>query len=86
MLSLNIALFLIVIILAFAAAWRWTPSGWLTASTGTVGAVLIAAHEAVGGMMPELKMLLPEEYRLALVILFLLLTVAARFRGAAAVE
>lgn len=86
MLLLNIALILLVILVAFAAAWRWTPAGWLTASTGTVGAIVIAAYEAMGAMMPELKMLMPDEYRPALVVVFLLLTVAARFRNKAVPE
>lgn len=78
--ELAIALILIVVI-AFALAWWKMPSGTLTATTGTLGAVVIAAHEGMGDMMPELKMAVPDEYRPALVIVFLLLTVAARFRG-----
>ena len=83
MMSLYIALILIVILLAFAAAWKWIPAGWLTALTGTTGAIVIAAYEAMGDLMPELKSLMPDQYRPALVIVFLLLTVAARFRNKA---
>ncbi len=86
MTSLYIALILIAILLAFAAAWRWAPVGWLTALTGTTGAIVIAAYEAMGDLMPELKTLMPDEYRPALVIVFLLLTVAARFRNMAVPE
>ena len=81
MLIVNLTVFMIVTLLAFIAAWRLVPSGWLTAVTGTFGAVVIALHEAMTGMMPELKTLLPAEYRPWLVIVFLLLTVAARFRN-----
>jgi hypothetical protein len=54
--------------------------------TGTTGAIVVAAYEAMGDLMPELKMLMPDEYRPALVIVFLLLTVAARFRNKAVAE
>jgi hypothetical protein len=84
MLSINLTLFLLVVLLAFIAAWRLMPAGWLTATTGTLGAVVIALYEAMGDMMPELKTLMPVEYRLWLVVVFLLLTVAARFRNRAA--
>jgi hypothetical protein len=84
MLSINLTLFLLVVLLAFIAAWRLMPAGWLTATTGTLGAVVIALYEAMGDMMPELKTLMPVEYRPWLVVVFLLLTVAARFRNRAA--
>lgn len=80
MFSVNIALLLLVVFAAFIAAWRTVPSGWLTAATGSLGAVVIALHEAMGDLMPELKAMMPPEHRSLLVILFLLLTVAARFR------
>ena len=81
MLALNLAIVLIMAIVAFAAAWRWMPPGWLTASTGTVSAIIVAFHEAANEQMPSLKAALPEEHRPVLVIMFLLLTVAARFRN-----
>lgn len=84
MLSLNVALFLLVAGLAFIAAWRLIPAGWLTAATGTTGAIVIAFHEALGDTMPELRSLMPAEYRPWLVVVFLLLTVVARFRNRAA--
>ncbi len=84
MLTVNLVTFLIVTLLAFIAAWRLVPAGWLTATTGTFGAVVIALYEAMTDMMPELKTLMPAEYRPWLVIVFLLLTVAARFRNRAA--
>jgi hypothetical protein len=40
----------------------------------------------MGDMMPELRTLMPAEYRPWLVIVFLLLTVAARFRSKAPAE
>lgn len=81
MLTVNIAVFLIVTLAAFTAAWRLVPSGWLTALTGTLGAVVVAFYEAMTDLMPELRTLMPAEYRPWLVIVFLLLTVAARFRN-----
>lgn len=84
MLSLNVALFLIAAGFVFVAAWRLMPAGWLTAATGTTGAIVIAFHEALGEMMPELRSLMPAEYRPWLVIMVLLLTVLARFRNKAA--
>jgi hypothetical protein len=84
MFSVNLAIFLVVVLIAFVAAWRLMPAGWLTAMTGTLSAVVIALYEAMGDLMPELKTLLPAEYRAWLVIVFLLLTVAARFRNRAA--
>ena len=86
MLGIHFALFLAIVLVGFMAAWRFMPTGWLTASTGTLGAMAIALHEAISGAMPELKALLPEEHRPWLVILFLLLTVAARFRNRAATQ
>lgn len=81
MLTLDLAIVFIVAIVAFAAAWRWMPAGWLTASTGSVSAIIIAFHEAANEQMPALKAATPEEYRPVLVIMFLVLTVAARFRN-----
>lgn len=83
MFSFNLALILLVVLAAFIAAWRLTPSGWLTAGTGSLGAVAIALHEAMGDLMPELKTMMPAEHRPWLMIVFLLLTVAARFRNRA---
>ena len=83
MLSVNLALFLVVVLFAFVAAWRLMPTGWLTATTGTFAAIAVALYEAMGDMMPELRTLMPAEYRPWLVIVFLLLTVAARFRNRA---
>lgn len=84
MFSVYLAIFLVILLIAFAAAWRLMPAGWLTATTGTLSAAAIALYEAMSDMMPELKTLLPAEYRAWLVIVFLLLTVAARFRNRAA--
>ena len=84
MITLDLAAIFIMAIVAFAAAWRWTPAGWLTASAGSLSAIIIALHEATNEQMPALKAALPEEYRPALVIMFLVLTVAARFRNKAA--
>jgi hypothetical protein len=84
MLSVNVALFLFVTVLAFTTAWRLMPAGWLTAATGITGAIMIAFHEALGEMMPELRSLMPAEYRPWLVVVVLLLTVIARFRNKAA--
>lgn len=84
MLSISFALSLLVVVFAFMAAWRIMPPGWLTATTGTIGAVVVALYEAMGDMMPELRALMPPEYRPWLVVAFLLLTVAARFRNRAA--
>jgi hypothetical protein len=81
MLTLDLAVVFIIAILAFAAAWRWMPAGWLTASTGSVSAIIVAFYEAANEQMPALKAALPEEYRPLLVIMFLVLTVAARFRS-----
>jgi hypothetical protein len=81
MLTLNLAVILIMAIVAFAAAWRWMPAGWLTASTGSASAIIVALYEATNEQMPALKATLPEEYRPVLVIMFLMLTVAARFRN-----
>ncbi len=80
MLALNLSVIFIIVIVAFTAAWRWMPPGWLTASTGSLSAIIIALYEATNEQMPVLKAALPEEYRPALVIMFLVLTVAARFR------
>ena len=81
MLTLSLSLVFIIAILAFAVAWRWMPAGWLTATTGSISAIIIALYEAANEQMPALKAALPEEYRPVLVILFLVLTVAARFRN-----
>ncbi len=81
MLTLNLSVVFIIAIVAFAAAWRWMPAGWLTATTGSISAIIIAFYEATNEQMPALKAALPEEYRPVLVIMFLLLTVAARFRN-----
>ena len=81
MLTLYLAVVVIVAIAAFAAAWRWMPAGWLTATTGSVSAIIVALYETTNEQMPALKAGLPEEYRPVLVIMFLLLTVAARFRN-----
>lgn len=81
MLTLDLAIVFIVAIVAFAAAWRWMPPGWLTASTGSISAIIIALYEATTEQMPALKAALPEEHQPALVIMFLVLTVAARFRN-----
>ena len=80
MLTLHLAVVFIIAIVAFAAAWRWMPAGWLTASTGSISAIIVALYEAMNEQMPALKAALPEEYRSVLVIMFLVLTVAARFR------
>jgi hypothetical protein len=58
----------------------WMPAGWLTATTGTVGAFLIATHESMLEMMPALKAAIPPEHQHWLTVVVLLLTVAARFR------
>lgn len=84
MFSVNLTLSLLLVLLAFIAAWRLMPSGWLTATTGSLGAVSIALYEAMGDLMPELKTMMPAEHRPWLMIVFLLLTVAARFRNRAA--
>ena len=88
MLALDLAIVFIIAIAiaiaAFAAAWRWMPPGWLTASTGSVSAIIVAFHQAANEQLPALKAALPEEHRPVLVIMFLLLTVAARFRNKAA--
>jgi hypothetical protein len=84
MFSVYLAIILVVLLIAFVAAWRLMPAGWLTAMTGTLSAAAIALYEAMGDLMPELKSLLPADYRAWLVIVFLLLTVAARFRNRAA--
>ena len=81
MLTLDLTVVFIIAIVAFAAAWRWMPAGWLTASTGSVSAIIVALYEATNEQMPTLKAALPEEYRPVLVIMFLVLTVAARFRN-----
>ena len=80
MLTLYLAIVFVTAFAGFAAAWRWMPAGWLTASTGMVSAIIVALYEATNEQMPALKAALPEEYRPVLVILFLVLTVAARFR------
>lgn len=84
MLSVSLALFFSAVLLTFLVAWRLMPPGWLTATTGTLGAVVVALHESMGDLMPELKTHMPSEYRPWLVVVFLLLTVAARFRHRAA--
>ena len=84
MLSIPLVIYLLVVLLAFISAWRLMPAGFLTATTGTIGAVLIALYEAMSDLMPELRMLMPAEYHPWLVVVFLLLTVAARFRYRAA--
>ncbi len=81
MLTFDLAVVIIMAIVAFAAAWRWMPAGWLTASTGSISAIIIALYEATNEQMPALKAALPEEYRPVLVIMFLALTVTARFRN-----
>jgi hypothetical protein len=81
MLTLDLTIVFIVAIVAFAAAWRWMPAGWLTASTASVSAIIVALHEAANEQLPALKAALPEEYHPVLVILSLVLTVAARFRN-----
>lgn len=82
--NIAFALVLLLTVLAFMAAWRFTPAGWLTAATGSFGAVAIALYEAMADLMPELQTAMPAEYRPWLVVMFLLLTVAARFRNRAA--
>lgn len=84
MLTLHLAVVFIIAVVAFTAAWRWMPPGWLTASTGSVSAIIVALYEATNEHMPALKAALPEEYRPVLVIMLLALTVAARFRNKAA--
>lgn len=84
MLTLSLSVVVIVALVAFAAAWRWMPAGWLTASTGSVSAIIVALYEATNEQLPALKAALPEEYEPALVIMLLVLTVAARFRNKAA--
>lgn len=79
--DLSIALILIVIIAAFAAAWRWMPAGYLTAVTGTLGSIVTIAHTSLADSMYDLQQVIPEEYRPILAVAFLLLTVAARFRN-----
>lgn len=81
MLTLDLAVVFIIAIVAFAAAWRWMPVGWLTASTGSVSAIIIALYEVSSEQMPALKAALPDEYHPVLAIMFLVLTVAARFRN-----
>ena len=81
MFTLDFAVVFIMAIVVFAAAWHWMPPGWLTASTGSVSAIIVALYETTNEQMPALKAALPEEYRPVLVIMFLLLTVAARFRN-----
>lgn len=84
MITMHLALILIVVLLIFAAAWRWLPSGWLTAATGSVTALtalIEAAQQGLGEHMAALKAVLPPEYQPALVIVFALLTIAARFRS-----
>jgi hypothetical protein len=81
MLTLDLAVVFIIVVVAFAAAWRWMPAGWLTASTGSVSAIIVALYEAAAEQMPALEAALPEEYRPVLIILLLVLTVAARFRN-----
>lgn len=80
MLTLNLVLILIVLLAVFAAAWRWLPSGYLTATTGTLGALIVATHESIMEMTPALKAAFPPEYQPWLTVVILLLTVAARFR------
>jgi hypothetical protein len=77
---MSIVLILIAVLAIFAAAWVWMPTGWLTATTGTVGAALIATHESVLEMLPALKAAVPPEHQHWLTVVVLLLTVAARFR------
>jgi hypothetical protein len=84
MLTLHLAVVFIMAVVAFAAAWRWMPPGWLTASTGSISAIIVALYEATNEQMPALQAALREEYRPVLVIMFLALTVAARFRNKAA--
>ena len=81
MLTFHLAFVIIIAIVAFAAAWPWMPAGWLTASTGSVSAIIVALYEATNEQMPALKAALPEEHQPVLVIMFLVLTVAARFRN-----
>lgn len=81
MLTLDLAIVIVMAFVAFAAAWRWMPSGWLTATTGSVSAIVVALYEATNEQMPALQSALPEEHRPVLVIMFLVLTVAARFRN-----
>jgi hypothetical protein len=80
MLTLHLAIVFIIAAVAFTAAWRWMPAGWLTASTGSVSAIIVALYEALNEQMPALNAVLPEEYRSVLVIMILAFTVAARFR------
>jgi hypothetical protein len=84
MLTLHLAVVFIMAVVAFAAAWRWMPPGWLTASTGSISAIIVALYEATNEQMPALQAALREEHRPVLVIMFLALTVAARFRNKAA--
>lgn len=71
---------ILLIVGVFLVAWAWMPSGWLTATTGTVGAIIIATHESMLELMPALKAAFPPAYQPALTIVVLMLTVAARFR------
>ncbi len=77
---IELGLILIVVLIIFAAAWRWLPSGYLTACTGSVPAIVIAAQEVFGEHMPALKAVVPTEYQPWLLVTFMMLTVAARFR------
>ena len=80
---IEFGLFSIVVLIVFAAAWRWFPSGYLTACIGSVPAIVIAAQEVFGEHMPALKAVVPTEYQPWLLVTFMVLTVAARFRSKA---
>jgi hypothetical protein len=77
---IELGLIVVVVVIVFGLAWRLVPSGWLTATTGTVGAIVIATHDSVLEMMPALKAAVPPEHQHWLTAVVLLLTVAARFR------
>lgn len=72
----------VAVLLAFAAAWRWAPKGTLTASTAGLGVLIEASHAAMEGGMYDLKAALPGEYQPWVVVVFMVLTIAARYRTA----
>jgi hypothetical protein len=86
MLTLDLVLILIVVLAVFAAAWRWLPSGYLTATTGSIPAVVIVTQEVFAEQMPALKAILPTDSQPWLLVMFMLLTIAARFRSRESVE
>jgi hypothetical protein len=86
MLTINLALILIVILIAFGLAWRFLPSGYLTATTGSIPAIVIVTQEVFAEQMPALKAILPTDSQPWLLVMFMLLTIAARFRTREPVE